>query len=275
LTIYATDALNDDKGGFALLSGATKPTDVGAWTSIGVSRIKVTVPPRTRDARGQEAAGFVIVPFTVKVPADASPGDHTAAVLASLETVGKPGQQANVKLDQRVGTRMFVRVAGKLAPGISVENVKAEYDGTISPVGTGSAIVTFTVANRGNVKLGGRINVDVSGLLGRTSSVTLPDLPLLLPGNAINLTVQVPDVVPQLRNTANVTLTPLKLQGDADPDLPDVSGSTSFWAVPWTLCALVLLLILLGWYGWHRRRRTDDDNSAAAPSRHRATVPTA
>jgi len=274
LAVYSTDALNDDKGGFALLPGSTKPSDAGSWASIGTSRQTVTVPARTKSSTGQESYGFVIVPFTVKVPANASPGDHVAGVLASLVTGGDPGQQANVKLDQRVGTRMFIRVAGKLAPGIAVENVSAHYTGSLNPIAKGSATVTFTVANRGNVKLGGRLKVDVTGLLGRTASISLPDLPLLLPGNAIDLTVQVLDVVPQIRNTATVTLTPLKLQGDSDPDLPDVTGSAAFWAVPWMLVALLLLMILLGWYLWHRRRRdiSDSDTEAGEP-RRRQSVP--
>ena len=274
LAVYSTDALNDDKGGFALLAGATKPTDAGSWASIGTTRMTVTVPARTTSATGQQAYGFVIVPFTIKVPANATPGDHIAGVLASLVTGGDPNSQANVKLDQRVGTRMFVRVAGKLAPGISVDNVSASYTGSLNPLATGSATVKFTVANRGNIKLGGRITIDVSGLLGRTASIKLPDLPLLLPGNAIDLTVQVPDVVPQVVNTVTVTLTPLKLQGDSDPDLPDVTASASFSAVPWMPITIVLFPILLGSLLWHYRRR-DIAGSSVAASGHgkRASIP--
>jgi hypothetical protein len=159
----------------------------------------------------------------------------------------------NVRLDQRVGTRMFIRVAGALEPNLAIENLSATYTGTLNPVGKGTAVVDFTVANRGNVKLGGRMTVDVSGLLGRQASVTLPDQGLILPGNAVNFSVEVADVLPQVRDTATVTIIPLKLQGDADPELPDVVASTSFWAVPWTLIATILALLLVGWFLWRRR----------------------
>lgn len=255
LSVYSTDAVNDDKGGFALLPTSERPTDAGAWTSVGTKPVTVTIPARTRAANGQESYGFRIVPLTVKVPADASPGDHVGGVVASLVSAANDPNNPNVRLDQRVGTRMFIRVAGALKPDLAIENLSATYTGTLNPVGKGTATVDFTVANRGNVKLGGRITVDVSGLLGRTASVTLPDQGLILPGNAVNFSVEVTDVLPQVRDTATVTVIPLKLQGDADPELPDVVASTSFWAVPWTLVAIILILVLLGWAAWRRRAR--------------------
>lgn len=253
LSVYSTDAVNDDKGGFALLPTSERPTDAGAWTSIGAKPVKVTIPARTKAANGQESYGFRIVPLTVKVPADAAPGDHVGGVVASLVSAANDPNNPNVRLDQRVGTRMFIRVAGALEPNLAIENLSATYTGTLNPVGKGTAVVDFTVANRGNVKLGGRMTVDVSGLLGRQASVTLPDQGLILPGNAVNFSVEVADVLPQVRDTATVTIIPLKLQGDADPELPDVVASTSFWAVPWTLIATILALLLVGWFLWRRR----------------------
>jgi hypothetical protein len=254
-TVYSADARNDKTGGFTLLTGQEKSTDAGAWTSLSTKRLTLTIAGRTTNAQRQEAYGYAVVPVTIKIPATASPGDHVGALLVSVMSAGSAAQGPNVQLDQRVGTRMFIRVAGALEPRILIENVTATYNGTLNPVGQGSATVSFTVANRGNVKLGGRIKVDVSGLLGRSASIDLPDLQLLLPGNSVDLSATVPGVPPQLRNTATVTLTPLKLSADADPALPDVTASTSFWAIAWTLIGLLLLLLLLGGYTWYRRHR--------------------
>jgi hypothetical protein len=268
--VYSADARNDAQGGFTLLTGEQKSSDAGSWTSMSVTRRSVTVAGRTTAADSRQAYGVAILPVTIKIPAAATPGDHVGGVLVSVVSAGSQQQGANVQLDQRVGTRMFIRVAGALDPQMDIENVSATYDGPLNPVGKGSATVSFTVANRGNVKLGGRITVRVTGLLGRTSDITLPDLPLLLPGNSVDLTAQVPDVVPQLRNSATVTLTPLKLQSDSDPDLPDVVASTSFWAIPWTLLAAMVLVAILGWSLW-RRRRTPAP-AAAVGSRERRPV---
>ena len=123
------------------------------------------------------------------------------------------------------------------------------------------------------MKLGGRITIDISGLLGRTASLDLPDLQLLLPGNSVDLTATIPDVMPQLRDTATVTLTPLKLSADSDPPLPDVVSTTSFWAIPWTLIGLILLLLLLGAYAWRRRhRRPVVDDADGVPAQQPVPV---
>jgi hypothetical protein len=271
-TVYAADAKNDAQGGFTLLTGEEKSHDAGAWTSLATQRIKVVVPPRTTDASGKQKYGYYILPFTVKVPLSATPGDHVAGVLVSVTSASKNAQGANVLLDQRVGVRLFMRVAGALRPDLAVENVAAVYHQTANPVGTGSATVTFRVLNKGNVKLGGRMRVDVSGLIGRTASVTLPDLQLLLPGTSVDVTAEVPGVVPQIRDTATVTITPLKLPGDADPSLPDVTGSTSFWAIPWVLLGILAAVLAgLGLVWWLRRRRVMPVQPEA-PSRHRVPV---
>jgi len=261
-TVYAADARNDKEGGFTLLTGQEESTDAGAWTSLSATRAKVTIAGRTVNSRLQQAYGFVVVPVTIKIPATATPGDHVGGLLVSVVSAGTSAQGPNVQLDQRVGSRMFIRVAGALDPRIVIENLTATYHGTPNPIGLGSATVSFTVANRGNVKLGGRIRVDVSGLLGRTATLDLPDLQLLLPGNSVNITATVPDVMPQLRDTARVTLTPLKLSADSDPALPDVEASTAFWAIPWTMIGLILLLLLLGAYArWRRHHRPDVDDA--------------
>ncbi len=254
-TVYSADARNDQQGGFTLLTGQEKSTDAGAWTSLSTDRLTLTIAGRTTNSKLQQTYGYAVVPVAIKIPATATPGDHVGAVLVSVKSAGTAAQGPNVQLDQRVGTRMFIRVAGALEPRIVVENLSATYDGTPNPAGPGSATVSFTVANRGNVKLGGRIKVDVSGLVGRSASIDLPDLQLLLPGNSVDLTATVPGVAPQLRSTASVTLTPLKLTADSDPALPDVSESTSFWTIPWTSIGLIALILLLGGFTWYRRHR--------------------
>ena len=156
-TVYAADARNDASGGFALLTGQEKSTDAGTWTSVSTRRITLTIAGRTTAANRQQAYGYAVVPVTIRIPADATPGDHVGGLLVSVVTAGTSNQGANVQLDQRVGTRMFIRVAGTLEPRLTIENLTASYSGSLNPVGQGTAIVSFTVANRGNVKLGGRM----------------------------------------------------------------------------------------------------------------------
>jgi len=250
LRVYATDGLNTSAGGLTLLPAAQRPVDTGAWLSLGTHPVSVRVP-----ARHSGRPGEVLVPFELAVPTKAAPGDHVGGIVASLNTLSTNAQGAKVRLDQRIASRVYVRVAGTLNPRLSVENVQATYQGTLDPVGRGSVVVTYSVRNTGNVKLAGHQRVDVSGLFGDTSAGALPDVGLLLPGGTETVTAVVPGVLPTLWRTATVTVTPMSPAAEADPALLQSSGSTHLVAVPWSALLILLLLLLGGGIGlWLRPR---------------------
>lgn len=253
LKVYATDAFNDDRGGFALLQASVRPTDAGTWIALGTpgGRGAVTVPAQSR----------AIVPLHLIVPQGASPGDHVAGVIASLSELSKDKNGLNVLLDQRVATRVYIRVAGPLRAGLQVENLHASYRDNWNPIAAGSGVLTFRVHNVGNVKLGGLASVRVSGLLGSTvNGPKLAPIPLLLPGGHVDLRVVVPHVWPELLETATVSVRPLVLPGDADPGLHVYTASTHFWAIPW----VILAIVVAAWLVWRWRR------SRRRPARHAA-----
>ena len=90
--VYATDALNNVSGDFALLAGDKHPHDLGSWVKI--AQQDVSLAPGTG----------VEIPITITVPTKAEPGDHTAGIVASsrTEAIDKTGRE--VTLDLRVGT---------------------------------------------------------------------------------------------------------------------------------------------------------------------------
>jgi hypothetical protein len=55
--------------------------------------------------------------------------------------------------------------------------------------------------------------------------------------------VEVRHVWPQVMMHGRVTVTPLGVAGSVDPGLRVTTASAIFWAVPWTLLALVVLFI--------------------------------
>lgn len=271
LNVYATDALNTSDGGFALLSASKKPTDAGSWLTLPRSGGSFTVPARSINAAGQQIVGSVIVPVTLTVPIGASPGDHVGGIVASLDTLGTNSQGARVRLDQRVGTRLFIRVAGPLHPSLSVQHLAIVYHGTANPIGSGTARVSYTVRNTGNVKLGAHQKLVVSGWFGATGSgPKLADIPLLLPGNAVTIHQTLRGVLPEFQLTAKLTLTALQLPSDSDPELRPHSTSVTIWVVPWTLLVIIaaLLLVALGMWAWRRRLKRRPPNSSGS-GRHR------
>jgi hypothetical protein len=258
LNLYAADGLNSADGSFTLQPGYVKPTDTAKWVTFGGRGSKgfIVLQPREK----------VYVPFTVHIPEDAFVGDHLGGIVASLVSQGStPGDRnTNIKLEQRVGIRLGVRVAGVLTPKMEISDVSASYAGTVNPFGKGTATVTYKIKNTGNVRLGGQQEVTVHGLIGSTSSAgKLADVPLLLPGSTAQVSVTVPDVSPVFYETADVTVNGVGAAGDADPPVEVATASTNFWAIPWTALAAVLGALAIG-AGILRSRRSSPDSVGSA-----------
>jgi hypothetical protein len=248
LDLYARDAVNQPDGSLGLQTKATKPTDVGAWITLEIPHgaSSLTVPARST----------AIVPVSLAVPRNASPGDHTGGIIVSLTAQStSTGKQAlTPNLEQRVAVPVALRIAGPLQPKLSVESLSASYGQTLNPVGSGHATLTYKVVNTGNVNLGGHEAVSIGGLFGSTVHAKAPDVPVLLPGSSILESVPVRGVLPEFLMSARVTITPLAASGDVDPGLISTSGSKHFWAVPWLLLGIIAVL-LVGWRQLRRRHR--------------------
>jgi hypothetical protein len=232
VTIYATDAFNSKNGDFALLDTSSTPTDVGSWVVFegGVSRVDITLEP------GQSR----IIGFTLNVPAEATPGDHVGGIVVSAET---PGSQ--VSLDRRIATRLYARVQGDLVPQLAISSVDAAYAGEFfNPFG-GTATITTTLSNTGNVSLGANVVAGVNTLFGiPVAEFARNEVPELLPGTTRTYSFEVTGV------GAWVYLNPfIKLAGTIDDDainpgpMPTAERSVSLFVVPWHF---LLLLVAAG-----------------------------
>jgi hypothetical protein len=230
--IYATDAYNNRTGQFTLLSGDQKPADAGSWVTLATNNLRV-------DARTK-----VDIPVSVVVPLDASPGDHSAGIVASVPTpVAQNGQR--IVIDRRTGSRVYVRVAGPVNPELRIENVSSDYHGEFNPF-DGSMDVSYTVRNPGNVRLGAKPVLTISGPFGATvKTVKLEPIPELLPKNAATYHVKVSGIPALVRDTATIDLNPNAGSGAHKQQIPPASASSSTWAIPWTLLLLIVLAFLL------------------------------
>lgn len=261
LNVYGVDATSAPNGDFAYPPRSAPRRQVGAWLFIPTPHGsgEVTVGPHAT----------VIVPFYLRVPTNASPGDHAGAVIVSLTSLvkGKSGQR--VKFEQRIATRVIIRVSGPLRPGLSIENLHATYSGHLNPFATGEVTVTYMVANTGNVLLGAAQQVSAHGWLGSTArGAALPVVPLLLPGGSYPVTVHVHGVFPEIGLSATVGLTPQGLRSDVNPGLHLITASIHLWAVPWVLVAVLILLVLLVVFLiWRRRRPSHADARSRASAK--------
>lgn len=252
--IYATDAFNNSAGQFDLLPGTETPTDVGSWITMPLEYIDV--PPRKQ----------AVIPIVLKVPADATPGDHVGAILASSDAQGEGPDGATVSVDRRTGTRMYVRVAGDLVPELAIENVKTTYEPSLNPL-SGTAKVTYRIQNRGNVRLGGSYRLSISGPFGVAKKrIAAEDLVELLPGEGVTLTAEFDNMPATVLAFTDVRVEPL--DSDAGAELSVTSRRAITFAPPISL----VLLVLAVWMALRARRAYRRHRAAATPTREDTRV---
>lgn len=238
-TLYGADGYNTAEGGSFALKGVEEPqVDLGGWVDLPVTSLEVA--PRTQ----------VDVPFTIKIPKNATPGDHVGGVVAMNTKVEatEEGAGFDVGIQRAVAARTYVRVSGATTPGLAVDDVHLETDRGMFPwSGEGDGTVTFTVENIGNLRLSPSSVVTVTGAGGRQVDAVESDaLVDLLPGQKVTLTVPVSGIAWADRLTTVV-----------DVSTPEGATSESrdvMWLTPWPGMLGIALLLAAGAAALVRRR---------------------
>jgi hypothetical protein len=242
--LYAADGLNDfDNGQFSLQSGGTPNADLGAWTAI--EKTEVTI----------EAGSSQPVPFTITVPTNATPGDHSAGVVASItrKSTGESGQAIDV--EQRVGARIYLRVSGTLIGGINTQGLVANYDGVLNPFAGGDLSGTYTVQNTGNTRLNLEQTAAINGPFGiRLATIASDAATNLLPGQIVSVPVVSSGILPLGLLTVDVEVRQKIQPGVGTATVTPAVDSATTWAMPWSMLGVIALLALLVLFILWRRR---------------------
>ncbi|MGW7612591.1 COG1470 family protein [Streptomyces sp. NPDC054766] len=244
VTLRGADADNTAGGAFTVRE---RPTDTGAWIAFAghaggrrtaVRDLSVRVPAHTR----------ADVPFTVAVPADAAPGDHPGAIVAS-----GGGRTSAVRVQLRVG--------GPTLSALTVEHVRV-----------GGGRISYELVNRGTTVLAPRLAVRADGVFATLLDRAPRALPVeLLPGRRV--TLHEPWTGPPALDAADVRLTVTAAGGVRS------TATVSVRFVPWgavagaggVLAALGALFVVRrrgrpGVRGpWRRGHRAGGDGASEQP----------
>ena len=252
-SVYAADAINDrETGDLSLVPKATKSSDLGAWVTLNTATVHLEP--------GTQAS----IPFTMLVPSDASPGDHSAGIVASSTTTGKSKGQT-VLVEQRVGARINLRVSGAVAPRVTASGFVSSFTPSFNPFAPGTIDVDYSVANRGNVRLDIGQKLDIVGPFGiHLGEVSPPTVRNLLPGQSAHIVSRMSGIGALLLAWSTVKLTPgpggivpakttspsnavsdETIDPNADANFAPVSATTLSIAVTWTLLVIMVILALL------------------------------
>ncbi len=228
--LFGADGFNTEAGGFfALKNYDDKQVELGSWVKPTAS--VVTVYGRTQ----------VDVPLKIRIPKNATPGDHVGGVVAmnvAVESQKETGA-VDVGIQRAVGARAYVRVSGTISPGIEVSGVRVDHDrGALPWSGSGKGEVSWTVENTGNARLSPETTITVDGL-GEKKVADIPKLVDLIPGQKIRVNEKISGI--SWIGSSDVTV-----KVDAGDGLVD-SVTVSVWAVPWVglLGGLLLLAALV------------------------------
>lgn len=267
LKLYAADGITAIGGGTAFAGAEEERTGVRAW--IRSSASEVTLAPGARQP----------VPFSVRVPSDATPGDHVAGLV--VEAPPKQGQSGGIQtaVVERVGVAVVVRVPGESLEQLALGGICLNQE-------TGSNYFQIPVANNGNI-LSRSSGEFVLARQGGKEVFRKPiESATILPRDATFLRIDAPSDPGPGRYTATVRLnqsdgrvaegsTGLRIRNrkengcqasDAIPAatavvlgekvLPDANGGGAFPVLTVSLIgAIVLLALLLIVSEYLRRRR--------------------
>ncbi|WP_420112438.1 WxL protein peptidoglycan domain-containing protein, partial [Pseudactinotalea sp.] len=224
LAVAAADGFTTANGVLDLVPVTDPQLDLGAWVVPEVSEL--TLAPGDR----------VEVPFTLTVPQDAAPGDHTGGIV----TIRTSDAGGTVQLEQRLASRIHVRVPGEQVVTLAVSDLEIDQPAQLNPVAAGTATVRYAVRNEGSVRTLYTERVTVSGPGGIGTVEAVATVEEILPGSEIVRVVEVPGVWSLGYTDVSVDVVPQAVDGElAAPILLDGGA----WSVPWSILALLVLVI--------------------------------
>jgi len=224
-SLKAADGYLTDKGRFNMLPSNQESVDGGSWIEV---QEKVTVG----------ANETKVVPYTVTVPGDATPGDHPAGIAATVTSTG-----GTVAVESRVGFRVLLRVSGTTTAALAVDDLSATYRQSWNPFAAGSLRIRYSTTNDGNVAVTGAGRVTTAELLGLAHHDARSGIEEMLPGGGREVDTRVRGVwgLGPLRTTVSVSPA---VRGGAEVTRPG-SATVTVWALPWAQLVLAVVLGVL------------------------------
>ncbi|MCC2032923.1 WxL protein peptidoglycan domain-containing protein [Microbacterium allomyrinae] len=246
LAVYAADAYTTPSGNIDLNTTDAPSVDAGTWVVADVAALSLQP--------GQQAD----VAFTVTVPADAAPGDHSAGLITSF----RGGESTDtIDVDRRLGTRVTVRVSGEIAPAVAVQNVTTTYSPSWNPFEPGTLVLSYRLANTGNTLLSGTDASTAAGPFGAFAAASAPlVLSEVIPGSSIDVVREIP-IAPWGWVSGTVAVQPEAIGLGAQP-LAAVTHEYGVVAVPWTLLiafSVIGVAVVVVWLVRRRRRAEPSD----------------
>lgn len=236
VTIYAVDAVSSESGSFILSFSEDEQIGIGAWTDVKSKAL--TIPPFE----------VIDVPFEIKVPADAPPGQYLGGIVIENgqgQTAGEASGQENgtsISVKTRIGSRVYLTIPGEIIEDVRFSDFHAKKEIT------GITRFFLTLENKGNMSYEPEVKIDVFDQSGNLYETIKKPLGTIAPMSTIKPVVEM-GKRPFLGNYTAKAYVEFKCKFAPE----DLHGSahyyekeTSFWALPWGIILSVLFIIFAG-----------------------------
>ena len=172
LQVYVAEAMTAVNGGTAFGHRNDNNSGVAGWVSLDVGEVSLQ-PGETQ-----------IVPFTIAVPTDASPGDHVAGLLVeALPTASETGTEPTaeepllaVQVVRRVGVAVVIDIPGDRVAQLAITDLR------LGQQHEQGAVFEVAVHNTGNVMVNGHGTLTVSDPQGKELASVPFDVDTVLAG---------------------------------------------------------------------------------------------
>lgn len=172
--LYAVDATTTSDGAFTLKNEG-EIEDAGGW--IRLSKRKVRVSGNSKET----------VPFTLKVPVRATPGDHVAGIAVIPGDAGTR-IETGLKVINRVGIRFYINVEGAVREDLVLSSLN------IKKVG-GDRYLSYSLTNSGNTNLNIKAETGIKSLFG-FQNLNLGNIGEVLAGRTVKREIKVSGMNP-------------------------------------------------------------------------------
>ncbi len=225
--------VRDDKGTPVFLEDLKEPLEnsfsAASWLTLPYERLAIA--PNDK----------VTFDITIKVPVNARPGGHYAAVIFETSGTATPTNQSASSVSHRVAGLFYITVAGPVTEKAILTKLTlpsfAEY---------GPLKVETTISNQGDTHISPRGFLTVTDLFGKTITQNPLEEVNIFPGTTRSYENMVGEHFMAGRYKLTLTAT-YGQQGQI------IEGYTYFWVVPWriilsvTLALAIIILLLKNW----------------------------
>lgn len=224
LKVYAADGFTTTSGDLDLLPADKPSVGLGAWLSTSTQSLTL--------APGESKP----VEFTIKVPADAQPGDHPGGIITSFSS-----GEGTVKVDQRFALRIHTRISGELTVSGAASGAQAHAGAAWVPVAPVPVTIDYNLENTGNARAYFTYQAELSGPFGLGKKTVTGELPEVMPGSTVTPELRIDGVAPLFFLSGDLTLTPQAVDGQVGQPIVLAVQAGS---IPWGTLALLLLIIV-------------------------------